>query len=114
MRPLGAELFHADGRRDRRTDMTKLIVAFRNFANAPKNVARSFVKKYAASAVLYKRTIYRMVKIFLMIGSVLDRKEIKKYYILTELWCQKSSGHREMKLLKLCPYKIRACKNPFL
>jgi hypothetical protein len=29
--PVGAELFHADGR----TDM-KLIVAFRNFANAPK------------------------------------------------------------------------------
>jgi hypothetical protein len=26
-----------DGRRDRQTDMTKIIVAFRNFANAPKN-----------------------------------------------------------------------------
>jgi len=33
IRPLGAELSHAD---DRRTDMMKLIVAFRNFANAPK------------------------------------------------------------------------------
>ena len=33
VRPVGAELFHADGQ----TDMTKLIVAFRNFANAPKN-----------------------------------------------------------------------------
>jgi hypothetical protein len=31
--PVGAELFHADGQ----TDMTKLIVAFRNFANALKN-----------------------------------------------------------------------------
>ena len=31
--PMGAELFHADGR----TDMTKLIVAFRNFAKVPKN-----------------------------------------------------------------------------
>jgi hypothetical protein len=29
----GAELFHAD----RRTDMTKLIVAFHNSAKAPKN-----------------------------------------------------------------------------
>jgi hypothetical protein len=29
--PVGAELFHAD----RRIDMTQLIVAFRNFANAP-------------------------------------------------------------------------------
>jgi len=34
IRPVGAEFFHADGR----TDMTKLTVAFRNFANAPKNV----------------------------------------------------------------------------
>ena len=33
IRPVGAELFHAD----RRTDMTKLIVAFRSFANVPKN-----------------------------------------------------------------------------
>jgi hypothetical protein len=31
-RPMGAELFHADGR----PYMTKLIVAFRNFVNAPK------------------------------------------------------------------------------
>ena len=36
-RPLGAELFHAERRADGQTDMTKLIVAFRNFANAPKN-----------------------------------------------------------------------------
>jgi len=33
IRPVGAELFHAD----ERTDMTKLIVVYRNFANAPKN-----------------------------------------------------------------------------
>jgi hypothetical protein len=31
-RPVGAELFQADGRKD----MTKLIVAFRNSVNAPK------------------------------------------------------------------------------
>jgi len=33
IRPVGAELFHADGR----TDTTKLTVAFRNFPNTPKN-----------------------------------------------------------------------------
>jgi hypothetical protein len=33
IRPVGDEMFRADGRED----MTKLIVAFRNFANAPKN-----------------------------------------------------------------------------
>jgi hypothetical protein len=36
IRLVGAEMFHADGRTDgQTTDMTKLIVAFRNFANAP-------------------------------------------------------------------------------
>jgi len=38
---LGAELLHADRHMDRRTDvqtdMTKVVVAFRNFAKAPKN-----------------------------------------------------------------------------
>jgi len=33
IRPVGAELLHAD----RRTDITKLTVAFHSFANAPKN-----------------------------------------------------------------------------
>ena len=32
IRPVGAELFCVDGQ----TDMAKLIVAFRNFADAPK------------------------------------------------------------------------------
>ena len=38
IRPLGDELFHADKQTQTggRTDMTKLVVAFRNFANAPK------------------------------------------------------------------------------
>jgi hypothetical protein len=36
IRPVGAESFHADGRTDGRRDVTKLIVAFRNFENAPK------------------------------------------------------------------------------
>ena len=35
IRPVGAELFHAD----RRKDMAKLIVAYRNFANASKKLA---------------------------------------------------------------------------
>jgi len=33
--PVGTELFHADRGTDRQTDMTKLIVAFPNFANSP-------------------------------------------------------------------------------
>jgi hypothetical protein len=32
--PLGAKFFHAGGK----TDITKLIIAYRNFANTPENV----------------------------------------------------------------------------
>jgi hypothetical protein len=37
IRPVGAELFHTDRVTDGQTDMMNLIVAFRNFANSPKN-----------------------------------------------------------------------------
>ena len=37
IRPMGAELFVADGR----ADMTKLIVAFHNFTKAPTNTEKS-------------------------------------------------------------------------
>jgi hypothetical protein len=41
IRPVGAELFHADGQTDgrteKRTEKTQLIVAFRNFANTLNN-----------------------------------------------------------------------------
>ena len=39
---MGFELFHAnsrsDGRKDMRTDMTKLIVVFHNFAKTPNKI----------------------------------------------------------------------------
>jgi hypothetical protein len=40
IRPQGAKLLDADGRIDK-TDMKKLIVAFRNFAKAPKKIKHS-------------------------------------------------------------------------
>ena len=33
IRPVGTELFHAEGQTHSRTNMAKLIVAFHNFAN---------------------------------------------------------------------------------
>jgi hypothetical protein len=42
IRPVGAELFHADGQ----TDTTDLTVAFPNFANAPKS-------RISVSAIVY-------------------------------------------------------------
>ena len=44
IRPAGAELLYADGRVGRQTDMTNLIVAFRNFAKAPKCVIHIVIK----------------------------------------------------------------------
>jgi len=41
LRPMGAELFHADGQ----TDKTKLTVAFRNFVNAPKKTKEAKLAK---------------------------------------------------------------------
>jgi len=35
IRPVEDELFHEEAQTDKRTDITKLIVGFRNFANAP-------------------------------------------------------------------------------
>ena len=35
--PVRAEFFHADRRVDGWRDMTKLVITFHNFANAPKN-----------------------------------------------------------------------------
>jgi len=47
IRPVIAELFLAEGRTDRRidrqADMTKLIVAFRNFAKAPKSTSSNWM-----------------------------------------------------------------------
>jgi hypothetical protein len=40
IRRVGAELFRACGWMDKHTGMTKLTVAFRIFANAPKNVSK--------------------------------------------------------------------------
>jgi hypothetical protein len=41
IRPVRAEMFHADCR----TDMTKLILAFRSFVKAPKNYKRFKLKQ---------------------------------------------------------------------
>jgi hypothetical protein len=42
--PVGAELFHVDGRMDEHTDMTKLIATYCNFAKVPKNCPCFYLK----------------------------------------------------------------------
>jgi hypothetical protein len=51
IRPVGVGLFYADGQTDRH--MARLIVAFLNFVNAPKNIARQLL-----SHVLYDMSTY--------------------------------------------------------
>jgi hypothetical protein len=42
IRPMGAELYHADGRTDGLKDITMLIVAFRSFMGAPNNILKTY------------------------------------------------------------------------
>jgi DsbC/DsbD-like thiol-disulfide interchange protein len=48
-RPAGAEMPQADKRTDGETDMKKLTVAFRNFANAPKNWSLALWEEHGVS-----------------------------------------------------------------
>jgi len=59
IRPLGAELFHADGQ----TDMKKLIVVFLDLANAPKNgkVPNCFIAPRPFHSLLYLTFLYPVV-----------------------------------------------------
>jgi len=43
-RPVGAEFFQGDSRTDGQTDMTQLIIAFRNFVKVPKNLSLNRAK----------------------------------------------------------------------
>ena len=52
---MGAELFHMDGQRDRLRDVTKLIVAFRNFVTAPTNISSTSLEM--TSNVVYSEPI---------------------------------------------------------
>ena len=55
-----AELFYADGRADKQTDLTKLIVALRKFAKAPKNFIAGNFNIYQDSQLLE----VELIKIF--------------------------------------------------
>ena len=62
IRPVGAESFHAN----RQTDLTELIVAFRNFANAPKNAYEIFVIHDVKDQLKILGTDWRVIlKLFL-------------------------------------------------
>jgi hypothetical protein len=45
--PVETELFHADGKMGKQTDMMKLIVTSRNFANVPKNACSKYPYRHS-------------------------------------------------------------------
>jgi len=51
--PVGAELFHADRQTDRRKDLTRLTVVFRNFAKAPKSGCTSHMPLILETAKIF-------------------------------------------------------------
>jgi hypothetical protein len=53
--PVRAELLQADRQTDVQRDMTKLIAAFRNFANTPKNPPSLHPSKYSK---IYRSVLY--------------------------------------------------------
>jgi hypothetical protein len=68
-RPVGAEMFHAGGRTDGRTDDNeKLTVVFRNFANVPKTAVcvtlkvqnRGLLCEYYYLKIIYLINIYKV------------------------------------------------------
>ena len=69
IRPVGAELFHAD----RRTDMRKLIVAFGNFMNAPNNGA--WYERYVYTRMgNAKNRAYERVRLYKQVHNTGDKE----------------------------------------
>jgi hypothetical protein len=58
--PVGAELYHEDTQTDEQTDMTKLTVAFRKFANAPK----SFTAEVCATELIRSTSKFQTYKFY--------------------------------------------------
>ena len=57
-----ADLFHAEGQTDGQTGTTKIIFAFRNFANAPKKAIMSLNAIKRLVSVLEEQSVYCEVR----------------------------------------------------
>jgi len=65
IRQVGAELFHVDGRTDEQTDITKLIVAFRNFTNALQIIYATCVGVLVICVLVFTVFLYCFVYVYL-------------------------------------------------
>ena len=71
IRPVGAELFHAD----KWTDRTKLLIAFHNFAKAPQNHKNSIIVIFykCTQKVLFTMHMYHICNLKKKIFLTLDK-----------------------------------------
>ena len=76
IRPVGVELFHADREMDGQTDVTKLTVAFRNYANAPQNVWTNNIWKHS---IKYLLLVHNPDIMYLFIATSYALNHDKKY-----------------------------------
>jgi hypothetical protein len=98
IRPVGGELFHANGRTDRLADMTKLIVAFRSIANPPNELYCVFNYKLN---VQNKTTFTADSRARAMISSIF---KISIWY-----WMTDCSIHTKKKLALLLTAPLTKC-----
>jgi len=107
--PVGDELFHSDGGTDRRTGMTKLIIAFRNFANVPKipgNIHANqstfycYQRKKFALKTLYA-TLNVFVPLIVTCGSTIHIEHIVAF-LLQKLYRERTTISRDAHCLVYC------------
>ena len=101
IRPVEAELFHAEGetawRTGGQTDMTKLIVAFRSFSNASKNSEESFAVHWCGTALtslMFHCDVVTHIKTSSFVQKF-GRKVLKPTgYTFLTAWHRTSVGHK--------------------
>jgi hypothetical protein len=64
IRPVGGELFHVDGWTDGKTDMMKLRVALRSFANTPNETPTKCTILYIYYILILSCYIYKFIYIY--------------------------------------------------
>ena len=77
---MGAELFRADRQAGRQTDVTDLIVAFRNFANAPK-----IVLFFSARVCIPQFVIAQLDDCFILADDIVQSTRIVEELVLPNL-----------------------------
>ena len=111
-------LFYAEGRTEARTDMTKLIVVFRNFAKAPKNlISLNFSLRWRRRTKLCDRPT--SVTIQRSEGAPISRQEQITFLFIHEfssplafLWTAKQRAFESS--ISYCRITIDNCSQTFL